>query len=185
MKKYSLFLLIIIIIWNITGCSDAKRTFGSSQYNKSYQEKLTAFYTQSNKKKIILIGKKHNYAFNNAKKLSQLLEQQKLLDLKPSNISLTLRIKEYKSSVVSLTLFSHFEKSKLNAKQIKGLESNGFALEERANLGGKKSEPKPPKVPTYVLLLELQGERQKSKDYKQSEVLSPIISLEVSEHISR
>jgi len=98
---------------------------------------------------------------------------------------LDIRVKEYKSSIVTLTFFSHFEKSKLNQKQITWLASHGFSLEQRANFGGKKSETSRPKeVDTFVLSLTLKGERQNRKDYKEKEPLTPAISLEVAEHIT-
>ena len=154
MRRYNIFILTLTIILNFTSCSSAKKTFGSAQDNKSYDEKLTAFHSQSNQNNLTFIGQKHNYTFRNSAKLTQLLKSQKLLNLNPSNMRLNIRVKEYKSSVVALTLFSHFEKSELNQKQIKWLESHEFALEQRANLGGKKSEnSRPPKVPTFVLSL--------------------------------
>jgi len=187
MKKYSIFILIMMtVILNFTSCSSAKKTFGSSQNNKSYDEKLTAFHSQSQENSLTFIGEKHNYTFNNAKKITQLLKSQKLLNLNLSNMRLAIRVKEYKSSVITLTLFSHFEKSKLNQEQIKWLKNHNFSLEQRANLGGKKSESsRPLRVATFVLSLKLQEERQKRKSYKQIEPLTPIISLQVSEHIKR
>jgi hypothetical protein len=185
MKKYYIFIFTLTIFLNFTACSSAKKTFGSSQNNKSYAETLTAFYSQLKKNNLILIGKKHNYVFNNSEKLIQVLKKQKLLQLNPSNMRLNIRVKEYKSSVVTLTFFSHFEKSKLNQKQITWLASHDFSLEQRATYGGKKSETSRPKeVDTFVLFLKLQGERQKRQDYKEKELLTPAISLEVAEHIT-
>ena len=185
MRQYSIFILLLITI-NFISCSSAKKTFGSAQNNKSYDEKLTTFHSQSTQNNLTFIGEKYNYTFSNAKKLIQLLKSQKLLGLSPSNMRLNIRVKEYKSSVVTLTLFSHFEKSKLNQKQIRWLASQGFSLEQRANFGGKKSETsRPPKVPTFVLHITYQGKRGNHKIYQQAEALIPIISLEVSEHIKR
>ena len=184
-KSIILILALTTISLNFTGCSSAKKTFGSSEYNKSYDEKLTAFHSNLKQTNLTFIGEKYNYVFSNAKTLTQLLKNQKLLALNPSNMSLNIRVKEYKSSIVTLTLFSHFEKSKLNKEQIKWLGNNGFSLEQRASFGGKKSESsRPPKVATFVLSLKLQGERKKRKGYAQAELLSPSISLEIAEHIT-
>ena len=185
MKKYFM-LILTLIIFNTTGCNSLKKSFGSSQDNKSYNEKLTAFHTQSNGNYLTLIGKKNNYSFKNVKTITQLIKNQKLLNLSPSNLTLNIRVKKYKSSIIFLTVSSHFEKSKLNPKQIKWLESNGFSQEHRAVLGGKKSESsRPPLVPMYIFYSKLSGERQKSKSYKQTQALSPVISLEVNEYIVR
>jgi len=185
MKKHSI-LILIFILFNFTSCNSLKKSFGSSQDNKSYNETLTAFYPQSSGNRLTLIGKKNNYTFKSAKQVTQLIKNQKLLNLNPSNLTLNIRVKEYKSSTVTLVLSSRFEKSKLNTKQIKWLESNSFSLEQRAVSGGKKSESsRPPLVPVYLLHLNLKGERETSKNYKQAQALSPVISLEVNEYIVR
>jgi len=184
MKKYYSFIFTLTILLTFTACNSAKKTFGSSQNNKSYNETLTHFYSKA-KNNLVFIGKKYNYTFNNSEKLIQVLKKQKLLQLNPSNMHLDIRVKEYKSSIVTLTFFSHFEKSKLNQKQITWLASHGFSLEQRANYGGKKSETSRPKeVDTFVLSLTLKGERQNHQDYKGKEPLTPAISLEVAEHIT-
>jgi len=183
MKKQILLTLIIISL--ITACSNLKKSFGSSSYNKSYQERLSAFSSESTKNRFTLLGDKYNYTFTQAKELVLLFKNQKELKLNSSNMSLNIRVKEYKSSIVTLTLFSHFEKGKLNAQQIKLLETNHYALEERARLGGKKSEPRPVKVPTYVKLWTINGEREKNKLIEKSEKLISEIFLEVAEHIKR
>jgi hypothetical protein len=185
LENKSIFIALMSILL-FTACSNLKKTFGSSEYNKSYQEKLIAFYSQSEGSSLTFIGKKYNYTFINAKKLINLLKSQNLLHLNPLNMSLNIRVKEYRSSLVTLKLFSHFEKNKLNKKQIKWLESHNYLLEQRANIGAKKSESsKPPRVATYVMELNFQGKRQQSTNHKNSEVLHPIISLEVAEHITR
>ncbi len=187
MKKQKLFITTIIAFTlGFTSCGDLKKQFGSSQDNKSYQERLTAFSTISKGDKLTFIGERYNYTFSNTKGLSALFKNQKLLKLNPSNMRFSLRIKEYKSSVVTLNLFSHFEKSKLNKKQITWLEAHHYKLEQRSsNNNAKKSEPRPPLVPTYVQLWEIVGKREGAKTEKQAERLTPSISLEVSEHKKR
>ena len=178
-------ILSIFILLITTNCSGLKKTFGSSSYNKSYQEKIIAFWSKPNESGLILIAEKYNYKFNPSKGLNFLFQNQKVLNLNSFNMKLNIRVKEYKSSAVTLSIFSHFEKSKLNERQIKWLEINHYSLEKRAREGGKKSEPRPAVVEMYLKSWTLYGEREESKIINSSEKLISKISLEVSEHIKR
>jgi hypothetical protein len=185
-KTQKLFITTVIALTlAFTSCGNLKKQFGSAQDNKSYQERLTAFSTISKGDKLTFMGERYNYTFSNTKGVSALFKNQKLIKPNPSNMSFRLRIKEYKSSVVTLNIFSHFEKSSLNKKQITWLEAHHYKLEQRARAGGKKSEPRPKEVATYVQLWELVGKREVAKTEKQAQRLMPSISLEVSEHKKR
>ena len=185
MKKYILLLIGIITILSLfTACGGLKKSFGSSSYNKSYSETLSALYHIKKSDKVVLLGAKHNYSFTNAVPIIQLLENQTLLALNSENFRLNIEVKEYKSSDITLTIFAHFEVSKLNEKQKSWLKEHKYPIELRA-FGGKKTEPKPKKVPTYIVHIERKGKRETKQTYQKATLLSSPISLEVSEHISR
>ena len=75
MKKYILLLIgIITILTLFTACGGLKKSFGSSSYNKSYSETLSALYHTKKSDKVVLLGAKHNYSFTNAVPIIQLLE---------------------------------------------------------------------------------------------------------------
>jgi len=176
MKRY---ILLVIIAFTFTACLG----FGSSKNNKSYNEVLSAFATVDNNTTAILIGKNYHYKFINAKDVSDIFTSQKLLNLSSSNLLMYLSVKEYKSSDITMRLFVHFEESKLSDVQISWFESHNFLLENRARQGGKKTEPKPEVVPTYLKLINIKGKREDKKPLSNTFSLDEVISIEVSEHI--
>ena len=185
MKRYiPLLISTLAILTLLTSCGGLKKSFGSSSYNKSYRETLSALYHVKKSDKVILLGAKHNYSFTHGIPIAQLLKNQRLLALNPKNFRLDIAVKEYQSSEITLTIFAHFEVSKLNKKQKSWLKEHKYPIELRA-FGGKKTEPKPKKVPTYIVHIEHKGKREPKQTYQKATLLSSPISLEVSEHIRR
>ena len=180
--KYTYTLLTFIFM--LTSCDGLKKTFGSSSYDKSYDEVLTAYVAKESTHDVQLLGQKYNYNFVNAKDVKDIFDNQIFLNLNVSNLKLKLSIKEYNSSDVTLDIYAHFTVSDLNAEQIQWLEAHHYTLTLRVNVDANKTEPKPESVPTYVIFMAHKGQRVEQYSNSLAKALASIIYLRVSEYIA-
>ncbi len=184
-KNILLWINFLLVLFLLSACDGLKKSFGSSADNKSYAESIIGIHQEEEGNKLILLGVKHNYTLINETEIYELLKNQKLLDLNPENLRFNIFVKEYQSSDISLTIFAHFEVSKLSSEQKTWLDEQGYPIELRANLGTKKTEPKPEPVPTYIIYIERKGQREVKETSSNMIALNPPIDFEVNEYISR
>jgi hypothetical protein len=143
LKKVFLSISVIVIgIFLSLGCV-TKQVWTENHKAFPYNETIISFYSNTEKKEIIFIGKKYHYIFNkHTKNFIALLKQKELLKLIDRKLSVDANLYPRDNGEVSAHIEFEFKKSKINKAQkewlIKYAQDNGEIYRVFFNIKGTR-----------------------------------------------
>ena len=193
MKKIFLSITALAIaVFLSLGCV-TKQVWTDKVRGEPYKERIISFYNNTEEKKIIFIGEKYHYIFNErTKNFSEFLEAKKRLKLKESNRGIYANTSRTNLQEVSVNISFEFKKESLNQEQKDWLK--GYHAQPIRKQRGVKDipkyitpavyEPKESEIDGYALGYYLTGKRYQSAPEVNNHVvkLKNPIDIEVVEY---
>jgi len=174
MKK--LFITVLIIglgIFISMGC--VTKNLWKETDVKPYYDTIISFYANPKENKIIFIGTKYHYIFDEGTTpLEEVLKAKDFLALNKSNLQIyTYTPPQKDTSIIHTELGIHFEEHLLNAQQKNWLSNHNFQLQKQY-------------VPMRIKSFELKGKRYKANSQVNAKALKlkEPISIQVNVHTS-
>jgi len=170
MKKLFLAILAVtIVIFSSLGCVTKDLWRGTDV--TPYPDTIVSFYSSPTRDKIIFIGQKYHYIFNQGTtELQRVLKAREFLTLNQKNLNIHSYIEEKDASVIHTRIEMRFEKHLLNTKQQAWLITHGFSQQNAY-------------VPMFIKSFSLIGKRYRAnqKVNKYAIKLKQPIQLQINE----
>jgi len=159
MKKLFLAILAVtLVIFSSIGCmqrAPLETTQGvwndsKDSINTSYTDVIVAFYSDKTGEKLVFLGQKYHYLFDQgAKAFSELLKAKEFLHLQQKNFHVEASLDPKDNRKVDLKVNAELPLSTLNAKQKAWLASHNFTLQQSRVYVGQEPDPLYASRPVY------------------------------------
>jgi len=159
MKKLFLATLTVtIVIFSSIGCMErpplemTQEVWNDEQdsVNTSYTDVIVAFYSDKSGEKLVFLGEKYHYLFDQgAKGFSELLKAKKSLHLQQKNFHVETSLDPKDNRKVNLKVSAELPLLTLNKKQKAWLASHNFSLQQSRIYVGQEPDPLYASRPVY------------------------------------
>ena len=96
-------------------------------YNQSYKEKIVSFYINTDEEKLVFIGEKYHYIFDeNIREFIRLLENSKILKLSQENLNISARVDNENIENISANIMVEFKHLTLTKEEMSVLGLHFF-----------------------------------------------------------
>jgi len=159
MKKLFLATLAVtIVIFSSIGCmaraplETTQEVWSNTQdsVNTSYTDTIVSFYSDKKGEKLVFLGEKYHYLFNqNAKEFSELLKAKEFLNLQQKNFQVEASLDSNDNRKVNLNMSAILPLSELNQQQKEWLAQHNFSLRSNRVYVGQEPDPLYASRPVY------------------------------------
>jgi len=159
MKKLFLATLAVtIFIFSSIGCMErpplemTQEVWNDEQdsVNTSYTDVIVAFYSDKTGERLVFLGEKYHYVFDQgAKEFSELLKVKKFLNLQQKNFQVAASLDSEDNRKIDLHISALLPLSELNQQQKKWLTQHNFSLRSNRIYVGQEPDPRYASRPVY------------------------------------
>jgi len=157
-KLFFAILAVTLVFFSSLGCMQraplemTQEVWNNEQdsVNTSYTDVIVAFYSDKRGEKLVFLGKKYHYLFDQgARGFSELLKAKKFLYLQQKNFQVETSLDPKDNRKVNLKVSAELPLSTLNEKQKAWLASHNFTLQQSRVYVGQEPDPLYASRPVY------------------------------------